>query len=217
MKLNVAIVANGGSPYGYIDQARFKSDAQQVINYFISKEPFKSRANDLQFHPLWNTQSLDAYKDGRWLTVNQSKARAVVQAAGVPVERGLVLVHGAGYGGSGSIPFAVASNGDKMRKVALHEFGHALGGLHDEYLRSTTAGPVDNRLTRNCWMGAAVPTGVGGTWAQGCRYPNWWRQKAVRQDGTLGESLMKNVDAPAFNAVSIQLLNAAIDYWVSQP
>lgn len=62
----------------------------------------------------------------------------------------VVLVNDARYGGSGGIDIAIASTGSM--EIALHEMGHSIAGLADEY--------VDNYIP-----GASIPLFVEGRFA----------------------------------------------------
>lgn len=219
-QLDIVIVSNGGlsSELGYSDQARFEADALRVMSYHMAREPYLSRSADIVWHTLWQSTSLGCKRSStmsRLITCNQESARLAVQAAGLPVERGIILVNTTGYGGSGGTPFTVAYNGyttsSDPLKVAFHEFGHTLGGLVDEYNLYPTNGTQTNAWYGQCWKGVLAPT-MPGTWVKGCYRPNFWRQKVG-----IGNSVMHSLNNPAFNPKSLELLNARIDAWVNQP
>ncbi len=57
-----------------------------------------------------------------------------VATAAVPGSDGIVvLVNDPEYGGSGGAPYATSYNGDSMERVTVHEMGHSLVDLWDEY------------------------------------------------------------------------------------
>jgi hypothetical protein len=224
-QLDVVILSNGGASaeMGYSDETRFRADAQRVQDYHLAREPYKSRVADIAWHVLWNTTPLGCKRSSstsRLITCNESLAREQVLAAGLPMERGILLVNTTGYGGSGGYRFAVAYNGcstcSDPVKVALHEFGHTLGNLADEYNFSWANGTNADAWYGQCWKGLTAPS-APGSWVKGCYRPNYWRQKAVKPDGSLSDSVMKSLGYTQFNQKSLELLNARLDYWKNQP
>ena len=217
MRLDVAIIGSGSGVMAYPSETRFMEDFTKVSTFFAAEEPFKTYEKVVWFHPVWTLRDLLFKRSptmNRLLTANMTEARLACEDQAIPVERGLVLANTGTYGGSGGIPFGVSYNGGKMLRTALHEFGHTLANLHDEYIRYTTLGPVADRLTRQLWMGTNIPTQLSGVWVKGAYYPNWWRQKA---GPTPSASIMRTLDSKYFGPISMQLLIEAIQYWDSRP
>ena len=217
MRLDVAIIGSGTGAMAYPSETRFMEDFTKLSTFIASEEPFKTYEKVVWFHPVWTLRDLGVKRSTtmtRLITVNQTTAKLACEDVAIPVERGLVLANTGTYGGSGGIPFGVSYNGGKMLRTALHEFGHTLANLHDEYIRYSGAGVVADRLTRQLWMGSVAPTHLGGVWVQGAYYSNWWRQKA---GPTPSASIMRTLDSKYFGPISMQLLIEAIQYWDSRP
>lgn len=198
----------------YLWMATFQQQAEEVSAYLLTIEPYKSHAGAFRFivvptqRDLYCTRSVSM---SRLITCNATIVRDVFTQAGYPPLEGyMVLVNTAGYGGSGGIQ-AVSYNGSQRRQVMAHEFQHHFAGLTDEYNLSLTAGPLTNTFYAQCWAGLTAPVGQG-TWVKGCRYPNYWRQRAVTASGTLVDSLMKALTYPLLNARSRALAEQRIQW-----
>lgn len=218
-QLDITLVSNGGlsMDLGYSDEATFQADAKKVMDYFFSKEPYKSRAQDIRFYAIWNPKPLGCKRSSttsRLITCNSLTARQVVEAAGIPAEKGLILVNTTNYGGGGGAQFAVSYRGSQMKQVALHEFAHSLAGVSDEYTLYSTSGTPSEAYFQNCWRGASAPDAA---WVKGCRHPNWWRQRIQKPDGTWANSVMQGLGYAEFNPISQTLIRQAIDRWVNSP
>lgn len=181
----------------FTDPALFETQANRVRTKLLSVEPFRSRASQLNI--LWavSPRGLNIQRSGRLLTCTQSYAREACTLLGLPMERGIVLVNTNTYGGSGGSPFAVTYCGLDGPAVAVHEFGHALAGLQDEY-RQYAGGSVQNRRYKNLWLGpktADFPYQVA-------KYDAWSRCAA--------DCGMKTLNKP-FCRACLEELNWALD------
>ncbi|HLV15408.1 MAG TPA: M64 family metallopeptidase [Xanthomarina sp.] len=77
--------------------------------------------------------SYDSYNVHRLLYTENSAAITSVLADNFPLyDQGLILVNSPYYGGSGGM-FPIASTGDNSSEIAIHEIGHSLINLKDEY------------------------------------------------------------------------------------
>lgn len=77
--------------------------------------------------------SYDSYGTHRLLYTENSAAIMSVLADNFPLyDQGLLLVNAPYYGGSGGT-FPIASTGDYASEIAIHEIGHSLVNLKDEY------------------------------------------------------------------------------------
>ncbi len=202
----------------YLDLNQWHADVQRFTAGLLSYEPFKSRADQIQFHDIDNTTSLEARRDPampRLLSVNNSLVTSLVEASGVRTDIIGVLVNDPELGGAGGgIP--VSYNGlDLGPQVFAHEFGHSFGRLFDEYLYGST-GPIDNQshsLDWNkpgnvyagsppaaAWKDAVAPD----EYFLGGGMDNWYRSSLRSLMSDLGSS---------FNAVSMNMISEKIDYW----
>ena len=149
--INIAIVSEG---YSDESKATFVRDAKLAAKTILAHEPFKSYAKKFNivavFQPsVDNGVSVPRYNDwkqtafgshystfysDRYLT--SKNMFAIHDAlAGVDYEHVIVLVNTEEYGGGGiynNITLTSAHN-STFKPVLVHEFGHAFGGLADEY------------------------------------------------------------------------------------
>lgn len=211
--LEVVIV---GDDYGAT--TRFTQDAANVITRIQQTEPFASRLGDMTFTVdgrAYDVGCARSTSNSRLIICNRTLAFAKAREAEAEVSQVIVLVNTTSYGGAGGNGLTVCYNGlttDALpAKTCLHEFGHALGLLMDEYNLYLTNGVVGNKLDRNCYTGTPPASWVG--WVKGCKYPNWYRQKVKNPDGSYSDSLMKNQNqaSPRFSPSAIAVLNAKLD------
>ncbi len=149
--VDIAIVAEG---YTAQQTDKFYEDCQRAVDAIFAHEPFKSmkpRFNvvavaspSLDAGPCvprehaWKRSAVGAHYDtfysDRYLMVSDMhKVHDVLGC--VPFEQIIILVNASTYGGGGiynSVTLST-SNHDTFRQVLVHEFGHAFGGLGDEY------------------------------------------------------------------------------------
>lgn len=149
--IDVAILAEGYTPD---EMETFYQDATIACESLFSHEPFKSTKNRFNIVAVaspsqdsgvsvprlgdWKHTALGShfstfYSD-RYLTTTHVKA--IHDAlAGIPYEHIIILANTEEYGGGGiynSYTLTTAHH-PKFRPVVVHEFGHSLGGLADEY------------------------------------------------------------------------------------
>lgn len=201
-----------GDNYAAEEMSIFLADVNRAIQKLITFEPFKSRSQEIIFHMVLNTQDLFCTYDTittRLLYCNESHVISQVNNAGVPYDAIGVIVKSDVYGGAGG-SLAVTYNGDLEPQVFVHELGHSLGYLADEYIAYSGEGPMYGSVSRNCYAGQPPAQEWQGrvdigSYAQGCGYYNWYRSSP--------ESIMLTLSAEYFNRISIDLLNERIDYF----
>ena len=144
-----------GDGYQIQEQATFNQNVQTLLTALFQKQPYATFANYYNVHtvfrasvdsgadqpdvtpPIYKNTVYDAtYNTGgtaRCLYI-QNTSQALADAALAPANEGrvLVLVNDSRYGGCAST-FSVSYNGTSMTEVQIHEMGHSLGGLADEY------------------------------------------------------------------------------------
>lgn len=152
--IDIVILSEG---YTAEEEAQFWADAAHAAEALLSHEPFASRAGDFCFRGVfapsqdsgpslprqgdWHntvaSSHFDTFYTERYLTT--SSIRKVYDAIGnVPFEHIIVLVNTPIYGGGGIYNnlTIMGSGHPTFRQVLVHEFGHAFGGLADEYFYS---------------------------------------------------------------------------------
>ncbi len=141
---------------GYTQQQlnKFSNDAQKMYDYLISYSPFDKYKNKINvwliyvpsadsgtddprhniFRQTAFNSSFNTFGSDRYLTTTD--LRKVYDAASiVPHDQIYILVNTNKYGGGGIYNFFSLTSTDHplSKLVFVHEFGHALAGLADEY------------------------------------------------------------------------------------
>jgi hypothetical protein len=200
-----------GDNYTVADLNLFHQDVERVAAHMMTYEPYVSRASQILFHSVDNaTTDLGCVHSptmSRLITCNNATVTSVVNDAGAPYDKIIVLVKDTTYGGSGGA-ISVSYNGSSAPQVAVHEFGHSFGGLWDEYTLYSTNGTLDGRTYVNCYAGSPPNSRWDGLvassdYASGCTYPNWYRSSSC--------SIMLTLSCQYFNPVSQRQLNAKLD------
>lgn len=247
-RLYLVIVGDG---YTATELGAYAAHADAASNALFDIEPFKtyeplfevyrvdvispeSGVDHDPVHPTWRNTALDmGYWCGgteRLLCVNVAKAQ---NAAGAAPRRDIVLAiaNSSKYGGAGypssSLATVAGANG-LAADIAIHEFGHGLGKLADEYDYggpSTYTGP--ERSERNVSILTAAQMA-----AQGTKWADWLGQSFPGFDGLVStyegahystagiyrptsNSMMRNLGRP-FNMPSVESLIIEI-YKVVRP
>ena len=149
--IDVVIVSDG---YAAEDYVKFFADAERARVALMSHAPLSDYATRFNFRAVfapslqggvsvprddaWVANALESHFDTfyipRYLTT--SAMQKVYDAIGtVPFEHIIVLVNTPVYGGGGIFNSVTIMGSDHptFREVLVHEFGHAFGGLADEY------------------------------------------------------------------------------------
>ncbi len=149
--IDIAIVSEG---YAETDKDKFFHDAQRAVDALFSHEPFASQMERFSvravFAPsldsgvsvphdgIWRSTTLsshfDTFYSDRYLTTSSIWELSNLIGT-VPYEHVIVLANTAKYGGGGIYNSITIMNSDHPTfvPVLVHEFGHAFGGLGDEY------------------------------------------------------------------------------------
>ncbi len=156
-KLDVLILGDG---YTAAERAKFERDARRLLKIFFSTTPFKEREHDInvwglvpaaaesgisrpsgKIHrrsPLGTTY--DTFDTERYILTTENKALREV-AANAPYELIEILTNTSTYGGGGifNLYATVAADTEWAPYIFIHEFGHHIAGLADEYYTSDVA------------------------------------------------------------------------------
>ncbi|WP_242392484.1 IgA Peptidase M64 [Anaeromyxobacter oryzisoli] len=156
-KLDLLLLGDG---YTAADRAKFERDARRLVGVLFEHEPFRSRRSDFNVwglcppseergvsRPLTGQHrrsrigaTYDAFGAERYvLTFENRSLRDVASFA--PYDVLGILVNGDTYGGGGifGLYVTVAAGSRWSEYIFVHELGHALGDLADEYFTSETA------------------------------------------------------------------------------
>jgi hypothetical protein len=156
-KLDLLVLGDG---YTARERGKFERDARRLVKAFFETTPFKERQRDINvwglvppspqsgvsrpsqgIHrrtPLGTTY--DAFDSERYILTFENKAFRDI-AANAPYDVVEILVNGATYGGGGiyGLYSTVAADSAWADYLFMHEFGHHIAGLADEYYTSDVA------------------------------------------------------------------------------
>jgi hypothetical protein len=149
-----------GDGYTAAERGKFEKDARRLAGILFETEPFKSRRKDFnvwgicpvseesgiskpssgihRWSPLGTTY--DTFGTARYILTPENKAFRNI-ASWAPYELVEILVNDSTYGGGGifNLYGTVAADSPQAPYIFVHEFGHHLAGLADEYYTSEVA------------------------------------------------------------------------------
>ena len=133
-----------GERYGEHELGRFRSDAARLIDTLFAKEPFKSRRTDFNIRLLHKAggavlTEFSIFGLERYALAHDNRSLRNL-AAGAPHDIVAILINESQYGGGGiyNQQSTVAAANEHAGYVFVHELGHALAGLADEYVGTVT-------------------------------------------------------------------------------
>lgn len=156
-KLDIVILGDG---YSTKEMDKFVADATRLSNVLLGAEPFKSRKDDINIravetpaqqsgvtkpHPgVFKRTPLSthysSFDSERYVLSYDNKTIRNVASA-VPYELMVILVNEKTYGGGGiyNLYTTVAVDNKFSDYIMIHEMGHHIAGLADEYYASSTS------------------------------------------------------------------------------
>lgn len=193
-RINLLVLAEG---YVASQEDRFRADAMAQMDQFFSVEPFLEyrayfnvrglfvpSAQAGSDHPrsgilrdTYFNSSYDSFGIDQILTIppndrdpdpahGRGRVQALVAAHAPESQLAIVLVNDPEYGGSGG-PVLIGSLNRAAAELLLHEAGHSLGGLADEYADPYPIDPVEmpnataqtdrDRIPWAAWITADTP------------------------------------------------------------
>jgi len=167
--VDLVFIAEG---YADSESEKFYEDAVRLTESLFSAEPFekfRKRFNvyavatisedtgtDLPGEGIWKSTAINSnfytFKLERYLMTEDCKAVRDA-AANVPYDQICILVNTDKYGGGGIYNhYSILSSDNAFSEIVLvHEFGHAFGGLADEYYTSDVAYDEFYKLDLEPW------------------------------------------------------------------
>ena len=156
-KVDIVILGDG---YTKAEMPKFKNDVKRLSAVLMAQEPFKSRNKDINIravetpsevsgvckpHPgVFKRTALSvqygAFDSERYaLTFDNKTVRNA--ASQVPYDFMIILVNERTYGGGGiyNLYTTVSADNKFADYIMVHEFGHHMGGLADEYYTSAVS------------------------------------------------------------------------------
>lgn len=156
-KLDLLLLGDG---YTAAERGKFEKDARRLVEALFAHEPFRSRRGDFNVwgicppaaqpgvsRPLTRVHrrsrigaTYDAFGSERYLLTFENRSMRDV-ASFAPYDALAILVNADTYGGGGIFGlYATVAAGSRWSEyVFVHELGHALAALADEYFTSDTA------------------------------------------------------------------------------
>ena len=156
-KLDVLILGDG---YTAAERGKFERDARRLADALLATEPFTSRQADINLWALCPPAAqsgisrpsqrihrrspvgatYDAFGSERYILTFENKTFRDI-AANAPYDVVQILVNADTYGGGGIFGqfSTVAADNAWAEYVFVHEFGHHIAGLADEYYTSEVA------------------------------------------------------------------------------
>lgn len=156
-KLDLLILGDG---YTARERGKFEQDARRLLKVFFSTSPFKERQADINVWGLVPAAaqsgisrpsgkvhrrsplgtSYDTFDSERYILTMENRAFRDI-AANAPYEAVEILTNSATYGGGGifNLYATVAADSAWAPYIFVHEFGHHIAGLADEYYTSDVA------------------------------------------------------------------------------
>ena len=156
-KLDLLILGDG---YTARERGKFERDARRLMTTLLATSPFKERQSDIN---VWGLvppaaqsgvsrpsqhiyrrspvgATYDAFDSERYVLTFENKAFRDI-AANAPYDVVEILVNSATYGGGGiyGLYSTVAADSVWAPYIFVHEFGHHIAGLADEYYTSDVA------------------------------------------------------------------------------
>ena len=156
-KLDIVILGDG---YTAAEMEKFKQDAKRMADVLLSQEPFLKRKGNLNIravetpsevsgvsrpHPgIFKRTALSAHYgsfDSERYVLSYDNLTIRDVASAVPYDFMVILVNERTYGGGGiyNLYTTVSADNKFGEYIMVHEFGHHLGALADEYYTSSIA------------------------------------------------------------------------------
>ncbi|MBK8946562.1 MAG: peptidase M64 [Ignavibacteriae bacterium] len=153
-KLDIVFIPDG---YTKDEMLKFENDAKKFAKYLFEYEPFTNYKNDINIwcvKAISNDSGIDIPRDSIWkstavgstfytfdseryiMTMDNKSVRNY--ASNVPYDQIYILVNTDKYGGGSIYNYysTTAVDNEASKKIFIHEFGHGLVGLADEYYTS---------------------------------------------------------------------------------
>jgi hypothetical protein len=156
-KLDLLVLGDG---YTSGERAKFERDAKRMLAVLFATSPFKERENDINVWGLVPASkdsgisspsqhiykrsalgtSYDTFDSERYVLTTENRVFRDI-AANAPYEVVEILTNSEKYGGGGiyNLYSTVAADSMWAPYIFVHEFGHHLAGLADEYYTSDVA------------------------------------------------------------------------------
>ncbi|MCP5050477.1 MAG: peptidase M64 [bacterium] len=168
-KLDIVVLGDG---YTEEEMGKFRKDAKRVTEALFSLEPYKSRRSDFNVravetpspvsginrpHPgVFKRTALSVHYssfDSERYVLGYDNRRIRDVSSAVPYEFTVILVNERTYGGGGIYKLYTTLSADSGYGdyLIIHELGHHLAALADEYYTSQVSYELDSKVTVEPW------------------------------------------------------------------
>lgn len=201
----------------YTDFTQFSSDADAIAATFFATQPYASLKSKIRVKKMNNTADLGCHYN-QWQVYLCDPVKVAAAAGQTSYNHVLVVskyIQGAGIGGwtewgiYAVVTASVTTPGWlDVRRISMHELGHLIGWLSDEYEIQGGGLKWDKRyyLGPNCDPTPGCPkwnTVSGTSCIASCSFTDVYRSTY--------DSLMKGLDTGNYNAVSVRAITSEIN------
>lgn len=200
-RLNIVFIGNG---YNNASLGAFRADVDRFVAKILTIEPYKSRAGQISFSYVENTKNLECTYEGRAIYCNDDKAVDILNNSGVNYDDYIIINNNINYGGSAYVgsPGSAVYNGSLGPDCFVHELGHSLASLDDEYITGQTLespfSPCSKTKPNSAWAGLVAIN----DYTLGCDFDNYYRPAPT--------SIMYSLSYKYFDVISQKAINKAI-------
>ncbi|HYG70556.1 MAG TPA: IgA Peptidase M64, partial [Anaeromyxobacteraceae bacterium] len=213
-KFDLLLVGDG---YTEKERGKFEKDARRLVEALFRQSPFQERRRDFNVwaiapataqsgisRPLTGVHrrslaTYDAFGSERYVLSFENRALRDY-ASHAPYDALAIVVNGNTYGGGGifNLYTTVAADSKWSEYVFVHELGHSLAALADEYFTSDTAYlPVEGRPEP--WEANITADGTNPKWkdlvAPGTPLPTPWPKDAFVKSAVAFQDQRKKIRA----------------------
>ncbi|MFN8240121.1 MAG: IgA Peptidase M64 [Bacteroidales bacterium] len=156
-KVDIVILGDG---YSMTEMDKFKKDASRLAGYLMNASPFRERKNDFNIravetpagesgvskphHGIYRRTPLSAHYssfDSERYVLSYDNRTIRDVASAVPYDLMVILVNERTYGGGGiyNLYTTVSADNKFAEYIMIHEMGHHMAALADEYYTSSVA------------------------------------------------------------------------------
>lgn len=227
-KLDIVILGDG---YTSGEMEKFRSDARRLSGVLLGAEPFNSRSKDINIrsvetpaeqsgvnrphHGVFKrtplSVSYSAFDSERYALAYDNKTIRDVASA-VPYEFMVILINERTYGGGGiyNLYTTVAADNLYSDYIMIHEMGHHMAGLADEYYTSSVSYEMPE-ITIEPWETnvTALPDKDNLKWkdlvAEGTPVPTPWNKEEF---DAFGYSIQRERDSIRKNLLPETVMEA---------
>ncbi len=217
-QITITVVSSG---FTGSEMPKFRQIVTDIKNTVLSYRPVDEFASYFNFVPVETQENMECRREAapgdlpgqeRCAVCNNTKVNSVITNAGYSPQGKIVVLNDPVWGGCASDGISAITSHPLSYLVAVHELGHSLFNLADEYSYGTD-GPSNSARNSNCFAGVPPNLEWNGliasdSYFKQCTYNNWYRSS---QSSIMGDL------SPYFNEVSKTLIRKKFGVLASGP